>query len=660
MIPMTITDEITALRRLERRLRLVWGVGAFAALSVLVLVVFCWIDWRLDLREETPGSLRVSMLLAQIGLWAVAGYFLVLRPWWARLGDDDLALWVERRLPVLNQRLISAVQLNRPGADTRGMSNELIGAMTGEAERYIAASRLLDLPDRTRLHWGLGLIGGVVLFIALHWLLLGQVFPILIGRQFLATLPIPRGVEISHRNRVVQPVGEPVRLYFEALSKQTLEGVDGHVCVQAEGRPEETYPLVPARTVVGRDWHLHYYAAEIPPGATPIRYRARLGDGRSGWGEVTYEPRPEITRVEAWVLLPAYAGVRPDGQRYVQPQPRGDVVGVPGARAVVRFLVSKPETHVGVRTYSRPAQSLLATMPTACHDLYLGLAAVSTQLAAQALAAQAVRQLEADETAARDGFGPELHSRYFAPKWDEPPDSVEFDLRAEETAYRIHAYDAYYFSNLRPPRRSITVIPDEPPQVQLLPERFDPQGAEGLSEDVEVTNMPLPVGEAVQVGYYCRDALGLDRAELRYRVNDGPWRRLALREVTGTPRHGPFDPRRGLFANSHEREQVYFHAVPSANAELVPGRLEGGGRFDFQTRGIPGLKLGDTLEYFVEVYDKNPQMERAPGRSEIRKKKIVTEQQFKEWVWQTLQHEKRLRSLEQKQRGVFDRKGPGK
>ena len=68
----------------------------------------------------------------------------------------------------------------------------------------------------------------------------------------------------------------------------------------------------------------------------------------------------------------------------------------------------------------------------------------------------------------------------------------------------------------------------------------------------------------------------------------------------------PFDPRQGAFVNSKRGDQVQFYAVLSADPDQVPGRLEGGGRFDFQTRSLTDLKVGDQLEYYVEVSNREP------------------------------------------------------
>ena len=120
---------------------------------------------------------------------------------------------------------------------------------------------------------------------------------------------------------------------------------------------------------------------------------------------------------------------------------------------------------------------------------------------------------------------------------------------------------------------------------------------------------------------------------------------------------GPFDVRRGIFKNSGFRDQVEFHPLPTPDPMRVPGRLEGGGCFDFQTRAIPGLAAGDQVEFYVEVFARNPALSEEPGKSELRLKAFVTQPQYVDWVLQTLRHESRIRGLESRQRGVFAPEG---
>jgi hypothetical protein len=258
------------------------------------------------------------------------------------------------------------------------------------------------------------------------------------------------------------------------------------------------------------------------------------------------------------------------------------------------------------------------------------------------------------------GGGPEPVTRRVDMAIEEGAQSAAavFELRPDEGGYRILLEDRHGFGNLNPPRRSLAVLPDEPPHVALLPERFPSEGQKSLLEDTEVDGMPVPLGRPVRLAYYCRAASGLDHAVLVYRVNEGEWERLPLTEVKASDAAGAFDFRTGAFERSGVKGQVQFHAVPSPNPEDIPGRLEGGGRFDFQTKLLPDLKVTDQIEFYVEVYDLNdlvPAAERKVGRSDVRLKRVVTDKELREWLVQTRQHEDRIKQLEQKQQGVFGR-----
>lgn len=208
------------------------------------------------------------------------------------------------------------------------------------------------------------------------------------------------------------------------------------------------------------------------------------------------------------------------------------------------------------------------------------------------------------------------------------------------------------------------------PAVALLPEQFRPEVSSGIGEEFEVEGVPVPLGGAVRIAYSASHPYGLGRAFLVYRVVAGSplapadgsaadpaprpggerWQRLALAEA---PSAGRFDPRRGAFADSRPNDSVQFHSAESDDPSR-PGRREGGGRFDFQTRGLPGVRPGDTLEFYVEVTNRNPDQPLA-GRSETRAKKVVTVAELMSWIDATLRQEDRIRRLTERQRGVFDR-----
>ena len=193
----------------------------------------------------------------------------------------------------------------------------------------------------------------------------------------------------------------------------------------------------------------------------------------------------------------------------------------------------------------------------------------------------------------------------------------------------------------------------------MLPEHFPPTDNEnGVDEDYEVGGVPVKLGGKIRLGYTCASPFGLGRTDQNrtprfcYRVNEGEWIRLPLIEAVSTEKTGPFDPRTGAFANSGYMDQVAYHAIPSPDPNRM-GRLEGGGRFDFLTKAIRGLKVGDRLEFYLDVYDQNPEPNREPGHSETRIKAVVTPPELEAWVQQTLQEESRIRQLEGRQRGIF-------
>jgi hypothetical protein len=258
-----------------------------------------------------------------------------------------------------------------------------------------------------------------------------------------------------------------------------------------------------------------------------------------------------------------------------------------------------------------------------------------------------------------------------------------FDLRPTETGYRIRVVDEYDFANVPAAPRGLAVVPERPPQVALLRERFEPAKAfrlKGPEEDFEVDGMPVALDAEgrpgpIRIAYRASGPFGLGGSQLRFRVlrkvegsqDDTPrgaehWYTLPLIEKAGGK--GPFDASRGVFADSEDDEEVPFHAVTPDNPLELPRKL-GGGRFEFKTSDLLDadgkrirLRAGDQIEFYVEVFNPDgPDGSAAvAGRSETRVKTFVPGEEFVRWALDTLQEESRLRQLEARQRGVFDRK----
>src|SRR5712692_5350177 len=130
MVPVSIRNNLAALRRRERLLIFVWGAARWLSIVLVLLFVCGLVDRLIDRQRDTPRGVRLGMFFVQVAVSAVAGLIFLLWPQVRRLPDALLALWVEEKIPQFEHRLISAVQLNQPDAQLDGMSPELVAVVT--------------------------------------------------------------------------------------------------------------------------------------------------------------------------------------------------------------------------------------------------------------------------------------------------------------------------------------------------------------------------------------------------------------------------------------------------------------------------------------------------------------------------------------------------
>jgi len=636
MIPSKIKYKLFRLRIRERILDLVCGASRWLALTVGLLLLACLIDWAIDRERETPLELRRFLSYFQIAVAICASFLFLLWPFRKRLTDSSLALRVEEKFPQLKHRLISAVELNKRHTKTQGMSRELIAVVTKEAVEQTRGLSFAEVADKRRLTWGAALLIPVLALTALPFLLWPQTAATLLARQMGDDRDIPRDVSIEPMTAEVWPSGEKVVLQFKVKGSH-LDTLAGAATIRPVGQPSERFPLE-----LDKNWQKGdaetIVRAELPPSATNFTYTAWLGDGRTKKpSPVRYEPRPVITEQIAWVQYPDFCGLRPDGSRYEQLQSHGDVQGIAGSSARVAIKIQKPIE-----------KGLLEI---------LGPEKVGADISREEIGPEIVKRTLSLQT---DGNG----------TWQ-----GTFSLKPDETGYRIVVADQYGFANVPPPRRNLSLIPEETPHVAMLKEQFPPSlrtFVASSADDFVVEGLPLPLGGSIPVSYTANGPYGLGQARFLFRVlkkvesgNDDPgeekWLVLPLQEIAGNAKAGPFDPRIGAFENSGPKDQIYFHAIPDG---LPFPRTLGGGRFDFKTTGIPDgkggmvkLKVGDQIEYCIEVFaDKNGKTDRPSARSETRVKTVVSFTDLERWLSDNLQEAQRIRQLDSKQRGLFEDK----
>ena len=397
----------------------------------------------------------------------------------------------------------------------------------------------------------------------------------------------------------------------------------------------------------------------MPPLTRDFTYRAWLKDGRTHEpAEVHFEPRPIVQRQQAWVQLPSYIGMKPTGKPYEEPQKGADIVyRLAGSTARIAIETQKPIVKATIEVLGPPHAFAEPVQPGARAETVRR--SVELEVRGDGCTAEGVFSFE-------PGIRPELLSTLAAGIGAGGPVSLPWAglalvLRGEsmqtETAYRIVVRDEFGLENNDKPRRGIRTAPVDPPEVALLPETLSPRNTTP-TEDDEIEGIPILLGQRVPIGYECKAVYGLSHARLRYRVIP----RTASRDDEGEMLDSEFVPLplgapRGQTSKPSKKALQEFFAPPSDDPDALGG-TEGGGRYDFDSAGIPDgkggllrLQEGDRIQFYVEVFGR-ADPDGVPGRSALREKEIVNQKDFWAWIEKKEDHKERIRRLEEEQRSV--------
>jgi hypothetical protein len=243
-------------------------------------------------------------------------------------------------------------------------------------------------------------------------------------------------------------------------------------------------------------------------------------------------------------------------------------------------------------------------------------------------------------------------------------------------AYRLELADDRNFTNPLPIRRNVRMWDDRPPSVEFKKESTrnpDPQNPKGEGPPNDYTwEMPVHTQGRIMVIYQARSELGIREANIRYRVipkgvqadlypdwyknihhpKDDPGFRVYFRQELIPVKDpvkanlGEFVADLGLFRYSfrgvpdvdQDSVDVGFYAFPSRSPATEPGEMEAGGRRNFEVSDLKKmmpdgtfakLDIGDTVELYVEVFDKlpgpdgKPMPNRVAGYTHEAKRKII-------------------------------------
>lgn len=156
-----IEKKLSQLRGHIRMTFLSWGIAKVTIWAALLTLWLYYTDRLLQL----PGGVRLAFLLASLGVLVVVAIRSLFYPLSRTLTDEDLALLVEREYPLLNDRLISALQILKSQERYKDTaSGEMIKILVGEAfdlagklrfEQAVRTRRLVTVLGMSVLAMGL-------------------------------------------------------------------------------------------------------------------------------------------------------------------------------------------------------------------------------------------------------------------------------------------------------------------------------------------------------------------------------------------------------------------------------------------------------------------------------------------------------------------------
>ena len=290
-LPASLQEQLYAFRRRVWAIKLV-EAAAGAAFGVLVAYLATFL---LDRLFDTPAELRLGIFaVAVVGCALVP---LALHRWvWRQRRLEQLARLLGRTHPRVGDQLLGIIELVHSESEQARSWTLCEAAVEQVAERAKPSDFADAVPNpkhRRRTALAVGALAVGLLLLALYPAAAGNAW----DRFLFPWRDTPRytfAMVDGLPDRLVVAHGEAVSLPIK-LAEQTVSRPS-----QAEARVGVQQPVVAALTE-------DHYPLELPPQIEPSDLHVRVGDYNK---RVRLEPtlRPELTSIEADVLLPAYLG----------------------------------------------------------------------------------------------------------------------------------------------------------------------------------------------------------------------------------------------------------------------------------------------------------------------------------------------------------------
>jgi hypothetical protein len=595
-----IRNQIKKIWLLNKSIDVIYGISKSLLFVLPLLAIACLADWVWDIEEDTPLPIRLIMTASWLSLLMVTFASYVFLPAIKGFKEDETSLKLEQTFPEFDHRLITVLQLSRPGARFDKKSENLLAELTREVVDTYPNYNFNKALELKKLKESSLRFAPVFLFVILALLFAHDSAVALFKRQLLLNTPIPRNTTIINLpEKIVLAEGEEASMIFDLKLTKGYSPSIGNLRWKS---PEGKTLLLPIAPDENGQWK-----TTLPSSIENGMVTIRIGDGRAGPLPLIRKNRPTLEMLSARILLPKWFGKRPDDSPYETISPKGDIEGIEGSTVQVEFKSSQPLKEATLVIKHSDSNLTPETTPCVIAE----------------------------------------NKQTFI---------VRFNLKSGDVRYQVNCCNQDGLESNPNWQRKLTVLQTQEPLVTLLPEQVPGiVRVLGKDEDTEIDGLPVLIGKQFRVAYKAECYSGLLIAKFRYRINEkGEWQTLPLQEFKPeSEKLGKFLIDSGAFENSPPKAVIDFYPLPSDDPWKTPDRRLAGGRFDFQIGPLKNIRVGDKIEYFVEVTDMNP-LNPKTGQSEILTKDVVGVDELLAWWRRKEKETEKLMQLKNKQATVFE------
>ena len=319
-----LLTHLAALRRRALGLTIFSALALGLAAGLMSVLLWVLLEALFFLSPPWRTGLGILALLATGGVLA----FALKRHLPVLLSQHRFALFVERRCPPLQQRLISALELS--DTDPSLHSPALLAAASERAAALLRAANPAQILDRRPLYAYLRLLGGAAAVV----LLCGALFGDDLAQAAQRCAHPLTAYERPPRTLITVRPGDLEIIKGDDATLQVHFAGDKPRRARIVRRASAEVPYQIEELVVDRADSVTY---TFPQVQQSFHYAIAVGDDRSPEYEVRVIDPPAVKRLRLHYQYPAYSRL-PDRIE----EEGGDIQGLPGTRVALEVTANKP------------------------------------------------------------------------------------------------------------------------------------------------------------------------------------------------------------------------------------------------------------------------------------------------------------------------------